>query len=366
MTISVTGPDGSTFNFPDETSQEIIKGALSKHYGASTPKQESMSGLEAFGRGVMHGGTFGREDDIADLIQKRNLSDLVTGDTPGKRLNKKQEQASQENPYYLNTIGEVVGGIASPLIATTIGTAVAGAAPEIAAVTALAAAANKLKYVPKVVQAARSARAANAARAAAIKAGVPVTSAIEAVPFAGRAAEFGGRMAKAAGIGAGYSALTASGEAEKGQQLEEAVKAIPAGAVFGAGLHGAGELLIGGARLGQRIIAPFTKDQTTRAKEQFQKLFPKGVEAETSPIPGMPTLPKGDEAKGVLQNIAPESYAARIAEQEAALANAPRPSGEISAPTVRGVNAFEANIEATKRANESAKAASPKGFGCFK
>jgi len=341
---------------PKKSVKDMSYEELAAIVSAKTP----MSGLEAFGRGVMHGGTFGREDDIADLIQEKNLSDLVTGDTPGKRLNKKQEQASQENPYYLNTIGEVVGGVASPLIATLGITAAAGAAPEIAAVTALAAAANKLKYVPKVVQAARSARAANAARAAAIKAGAPVTSAIEAVPFAGRAAEFGGRMAKAAGVGAGFSALTASGEAEKGQQLEEAVKAIPAGAVFGAGLRGAGELLIGGTRLGQRIIAPFTKDQTTRAKEQFQKLFPKGVEAETSPIPGMPTLPKGDEAKGVLQNIAPESYAARIAEQEAALKNAPRPSGEISAPTVSGVNAFEANIEATKIANESAKAASKK------
>jgi hypothetical protein len=57
--------------------------AIQASAGTSQP---SMSGLEAFGRGVMHGGTFGREDDIADLIQKRNLSDLVTGDTPGKKV----------------------------------------------------------------------------------------------------------------------------------------------------------------------------------------------------------------------------------------------------------------------------------------
>lgn len=52
MTISVTGPDGSTFNFPDETSRETISSALSKHYGTSTPEDDvdkapqETSGLE--------------------------------------------------------------------------------------------------------------------------------------------------------------------------------------------------------------------------------------------------------------------------------------------------------------------------------
>ena len=36
MTITVSGPDGSTFQFPDETSPDVMKGALQKHYGVAT------------------------------------------------------------------------------------------------------------------------------------------------------------------------------------------------------------------------------------------------------------------------------------------------------------------------------------------
>jgi soluble lytic murein transglycosylase len=46
MTISVTGPDGSTFNFPDETSRGTISSALSKHYGDVDKAPRELSGLE--------------------------------------------------------------------------------------------------------------------------------------------------------------------------------------------------------------------------------------------------------------------------------------------------------------------------------
>ena len=36
--INVSGPDGSKFTFPEGTSADTIKGALSKHYGAPAEK----------------------------------------------------------------------------------------------------------------------------------------------------------------------------------------------------------------------------------------------------------------------------------------------------------------------------------------
>lgn len=37
MTISVEGPDGAIHEFPDGISQDVIKGAMAKHYGSPTP-----------------------------------------------------------------------------------------------------------------------------------------------------------------------------------------------------------------------------------------------------------------------------------------------------------------------------------------
>jgi hypothetical protein len=33
MTITINGPDGSTFNFPDDTAPDVIRGAMANHYG---------------------------------------------------------------------------------------------------------------------------------------------------------------------------------------------------------------------------------------------------------------------------------------------------------------------------------------------
>jgi hypothetical protein len=45
MTITVRGPDGSSFNFPDSTPENVISGALSAHYGA--PKDDFKSEMAA-------------------------------------------------------------------------------------------------------------------------------------------------------------------------------------------------------------------------------------------------------------------------------------------------------------------------------
>src|SRR6516162_9842432 len=45
MTITVNGPDGSTFQFPDDTSQETVTSMLSQHYGGS-PTSPAPSGQD--------------------------------------------------------------------------------------------------------------------------------------------------------------------------------------------------------------------------------------------------------------------------------------------------------------------------------
>ena len=42
MTITVEGPDGSSFDFPDGTTQDVIMGMVQKHYGV-TPSSSAPS-----------------------------------------------------------------------------------------------------------------------------------------------------------------------------------------------------------------------------------------------------------------------------------------------------------------------------------
>jgi len=80
--ITVTGPDGSTFAFPEGTSGDAISGALSAHYNVSPAPpvaapdkytqaaQADYSKMKAAGyepgyaRRVMQGATFGGGDEI--------------------------------------------------------------------------------------------------------------------------------------------------------------------------------------------------------------------------------------------------------------------------------------------------------------
>ena len=52
MTITVNGPDGSTFQFPDDTPQETVTSMLSQHYGGMpsagpTPSGQDVSAIAA-------------------------------------------------------------------------------------------------------------------------------------------------------------------------------------------------------------------------------------------------------------------------------------------------------------------------------
>jgi hypothetical protein len=42
MSIEVTGPDGAIHEFPDDTSPDVIKGVMAKHYGSPAARQRSL------------------------------------------------------------------------------------------------------------------------------------------------------------------------------------------------------------------------------------------------------------------------------------------------------------------------------------
>jgi len=46
MTITVNGPDGSTFQFPDDTPQETVTSMLSQHYGSTPTEGPAPSGKD--------------------------------------------------------------------------------------------------------------------------------------------------------------------------------------------------------------------------------------------------------------------------------------------------------------------------------
>jgi len=46
MTITVNGPDGSTFQFPDDTPQETVTSMLSQHYGSTPTAGPAPSGKD--------------------------------------------------------------------------------------------------------------------------------------------------------------------------------------------------------------------------------------------------------------------------------------------------------------------------------
>jgi hypothetical protein len=94
MAIEVEGPDGSVVEFPDGTANEVIKGAMAKHFGSPTPQPQptpqqqtdAMSVPEKFGRGTAYGllngaegvvNTLGKSVEGADPQKLAKLHSLV-------------------------------------------------------------------------------------------------------------------------------------------------------------------------------------------------------------------------------------------------------------------------------------------------
>jgi hypothetical protein len=310
MTISVTGPDGSTFNFPDETSQEIIKGALSKHYGASKPKQEPVGFFEALGRGAASGATLGFDNEAIGLVDEEAAA----------KYKARSEQSRKERPV-VDFLGNVIGGVAAPIVATAL-------LPEAAALAGAGLLAKGASLVPKAIQASRAARLA-------------------------------GRVAGSGLIGGGYGAAAGAGGAEEGKRLEGAKEGFLPGVAFG----GAGQFLAEGA--GAAYRGAKTAIEPLRAKLSAQRTIneqiPGGIVADTvgDAIPGYRPMVADDQGIALAKEIDPKAVEARIAENEAAIKAAQRPGGDenISTPFVSGTTAFDKSQADALAANEARQSA---------
>jgi hypothetical protein len=111
MTVTVTGPDGSTFDFPDGTAQDEMTQAMDSHYGAASPTEPAHNpdaavpvGIaEAFGSGIVKGGAdiAGLPGDAKALVNK-GLEKILP--TPPQST----PQAPSDGWY-----GNLVGGLES-------------------------------------------------------------------------------------------------------------------------------------------------------------------------------------------------------------------------------------------------------------
>jgi len=101
--ITVTGPDGSTFSFPEGTGQDIISSALKAHY---KPKQTTGDYITGLVRSAAQGATFGLVDEaeaaLESLFTKPGVANVVSGQTPYETALAKQRAMNKafadENP----------------------------------------------------------------------------------------------------------------------------------------------------------------------------------------------------------------------------------------------------------------------------
>lgn len=119
MTITVSGPNGVTINFPEGTDHETINRVMSEASGSKPAAQPQTGTIEALGRGALQGATFGLSDEA--YAGAKGVASYVTGngysDTYDKELAAVREankRAKDTNPYaYMG--GEIAGGFALPM-----------------------------------------------------------------------------------------------------------------------------------------------------------------------------------------------------------------------------------------------------------
>jgi hypothetical protein len=145
MTISVRGPDGSNFTFPDGTDSAVISDAMSKHYGGGAPEADPVTAnkvVRAAATGVpVVGGVLNKMDaatnatlaPIVEPLLAPSASDIsrpgpstekigdvpVPARAPGwaeryrrslEMQNKGDEQFAAAHPY-IDTAAKVAGGV---------------------------------------------------------------------------------------------------------------------------------------------------------------------------------------------------------------------------------------------------------------
>ena len=182
MSVTASGPDGSTFSFPDGTPQEVVRGALAKHYGwpdappaaparmarfrvqgpdgnlynveapdaesavaalhgsGQTPASTASGATEDKGalsvdnvvRSLANGITFGGADRLAAFLGSKTGVGGDAGDYEGNLAKQRELTNAFATEYpYVNAAGNVVGNVGGLAAAATI-PGVAAALPDAA------------------------------------------------------------------------------------------------------------------------------------------------------------------------------------------------------------------------------------------
>ena len=144
MSVTANGPDGSTFSFPDGTTQEVVRGVLAKHYGwsdGSTPRGSPASApvedkgalsVDNVVRSLANGITFGGADRLTAFLGSKTGVGGVAGDYEGNLAKQRDltDAYAAEHPI-ANAAGNIVGNVGGLAAATSI-PAVAAALPDAA------------------------------------------------------------------------------------------------------------------------------------------------------------------------------------------------------------------------------------------
>lgn len=115
--IEVELPDGTIAEFPDGTSNDVIQGALQRQFGAPQPEPVSpwVENIDAFGRGIANGATFGFADNIGAAARWAGgkvfpWQSNVTYDQALQEVQGSDQALAQANPV-ADTLGNVTGAI---------------------------------------------------------------------------------------------------------------------------------------------------------------------------------------------------------------------------------------------------------------
>jgi hypothetical protein len=132
MTIEVEGPDGAVIEFPDNTSQDTIRGVMAKRYGGgqAAPQKPAarnwrderpiLSRIESGARGAMDSVSLGLDDEMAG--KDAALEQLLRGNFGGMgdaysqtraKVNAQKAASQKRNPWSFGG-GQFAGAVALP------------------------------------------------------------------------------------------------------------------------------------------------------------------------------------------------------------------------------------------------------------
>lgn len=112
MTITVNGPDGSTFNFPDGTSQNVISGALHTHYGTAPPVSTGEDIRKTIAPALQEGvaAIGGTPGDLQSVLAKYNPFDLAA-----RKFKERFPEQAAANEALARKVGPRLGDVTPPM-----------------------------------------------------------------------------------------------------------------------------------------------------------------------------------------------------------------------------------------------------------